>query len=176
MAYFKKPYTPPKQVATAPPPPPSAPPTKITAQEIEAAPAKAAQQEADKALQELAAAQEVLRQQQAAYQAQLAEESRIKAEAAAGLRATEEKARIAGRKSLAVSSRLRSQSQMEAVQVQQAQQRTALQAQQLQRAQKAAGATVGQPGRSRTRVSTGLSIGGYGGSAAARISPTGLNI
>lgn len=125
---------------------------------------------------ELAAAEETLRQQQAAYQAQLAEESRIKAEAAAELKATEERARIAGKRSAATSSRVRSQAQMEAAQTQQAQQATALQMQQAQRAERSVGATVGQPGRSRTRVSTGLSIGGYGGSAAARVSPTGLNI
>lgn len=125
---------------------------------------------------ELAAAEESLRQQQAAYQAQLAEESRIKTELAAELKATEEKARIAGKKSVAASGRSRSQAQLEASQLQIQQQRTAAQAQQLQREGRVAGATVGQPGRSRTRVSTGLAIGGYGGSSASRVSPTGLNI
>ena len=126
---------------------------------------------------ELAAAEETLRQQQAAYQTQLAEESRIKSELATELKATEEKARIAGKKSVAASGRSRSQAQLEASQLQIQQQRTATQGQQqLQREDRIAGATVGQPGRSRTRVSTGLAIGGYGGSSASRVSPTGLNI
>jgi len=125
---------------------------------------------------ELAAAEEALRQQQAAYQAQLAEEGRLKAQYAAELQATEAKARVAGKRSVATSARARSQAQTEAAQLQQQEQKTALQAQQLARTERAAGATVGQPGRSRTRVSTGLGIGGYGGTAAARVSPTGLNI
>jgi len=132
--------------------------------------------EAERPFRELAAAEESLRQQQAAYQAQLAEESRLKAQYAAELQATEAKARIAGKRSAATSARVRSQAQLEATQVQQQEQKTAFQAQQMQRAERTAGATVGQPGRSRTRVSTGLAIGGYGGSAASRVSPTGLNI
>ncbi len=130
----------------------------------------------ERPFRELAAAEESLRQQQAAYQAQLAEESRIKAELAAELKATEEKARIAGKKSVAASGRSRSQAQLEASQLQIQQQRTATQGQQMQREGRVAGATVGQPGRARTRVSTGLAIGGYGGSSASRVSPTGLNI
>lgn len=132
--------------------------------------------EAERPFRELAAAEESLRQQQAAYQAQLKEESRLKAQYAAELQATEAKARIAGKRSAATSARVRSQAQLEATQVQQQEQKTALQAQKMQRTERTAGATVGQPGRSRTRVSTGLAIGGYGGSAASRVSPTGLNI
>ena len=56
------------------------------------------------------------------------------------------------------------QSQRQTVQVARAQQR------------RTAGATVGQPGRTRTRVSSGLGIGGYGGTAAGRVTSTGLNI
>ncbi len=62
---------------------------------------------------------------------------------------------------------------LEQAQVQQAQGR-AVQA--LQKSQKPTGTTVGQPGRARTRVASGLGIGGYGGTRAARVSPTGLNI
>ncbi len=63
---------------------------------------------------------------------------------------------------------------LEQAQVQQAAVRTGLTAQAQQRKQP--GTTVGQPGRARTRVGSGLSIGGYGGTRAARVSPTGLNI
>lgn len=37
-------------------------------------------------------------------------------------------------------------------------------------------ATIGQPGVASTRVSSRPSIGGYGGTAAGRVNPTGLNI
>lgn len=129
--------------------------------------------EAERPFRELAAAEESLRQQTAAYQAQLKEESRLKAQYAAELQATEAKARIAGKQSAAVTGRTRSQAQLEAAQTRMQEQKTFTKAQKLTRP---TGATVGQPGRSRTRVSTGLSIGGYGGSAASRVSPTGLNI
>jgi hypothetical protein len=36
--------------------------------------------------------------------------------------------------------------------------------------------TIGQPGVSSTRISARPSIGGYGGTAAGRVNPTGLNI
>lgn len=35
---------------------------------------------------------------------------------------------------------------------------------------------IGQPGVSRTRVSSGIGIGGYGGTGAGNVNPTGLNI
>ena len=37
-------------------------------------------------------------------------------------------------------------------------------------------AEINRPGVSSTRINTGLSIGGYGGTKAGRINPTGLNI
>jgi len=132
--------------------------------------------EEQRPFRELAEAEEALRQQQAAYQTQVEEEKRLTAQYAAELKATEEKARIAGKRSVATSARARSQSQLEAVQLQQEQQKTALQAQQLIRTERTTGSSVGQPGRSRTRVSTGLGIGGYGGTAAGRVTSTGLNI
>jgi hypothetical protein len=121
--------------------------------------AEAAERQADEARQ--------------AYERQLAEQQRIKAEVSAQLAEAESKAKIAGRRSAAVSTQLRSRAMLEQAQVQQAQGR-AVQA--LQRSQKPTGTTVGQPGRSRTRVASGLGIGGYGGTRAARVSPTGLNI
>lgn len=121
--------------------------------------AEAAERQADEARQ--------------AYERQLAEQQRIKAEVSAQLSAAESKAKIAGRRSAAVSTQLRSRAMLEQAKVQQAQGR-AVQA--LQKSQKPTGATVGQPGRARTRVASGLGIGGYGGTRAARVSPTGLNI
>ena len=35
---------------------------------------------------------------------------------------------------------------------------------------------IGQPGVSRTRVSSGIGVGGYGGTGAGNVNPTGLNI
>ena len=35
---------------------------------------------------------------------------------------------------------------------------------------------IGQPGISRTRVTSGIGIGGYGGTGAGNVNPTGLNI
>ena len=35
---------------------------------------------------------------------------------------------------------------------------------------------IGQPGVSRTRVTSGIGIGGYGGTGAGNVNPTGLNI
>ena len=35
---------------------------------------------------------------------------------------------------------------------------------------------IGQPGISRTRLSSGTTVGGYGGTSAGNVSPTGLNI
>jgi hypothetical protein len=124
--------------------------------------------------QELGAAQEALRVQQEAYQRQLEEQQRVQAQAQAELTKAERQAQIAGKRSAATSSRLRSQAMIEQSQLQQAAARTgqAIQGQQ----RKQPGTTVGQPGRTRTRVASGLGIGGYGGTRAARVSPTGLNI
>jgi hypothetical protein len=35
---------------------------------------------------------------------------------------------------------------------------------------------IGQPGVSRTRLTSGTTVGGYGGTSAGNVSPTGLNI
>ena len=35
---------------------------------------------------------------------------------------------------------------------------------------------IGQPGISRTRLSSGTTVGGYGGTSAGNVNPTGLNI
>jgi len=105
----------------------------------------------------------------AAVEAARAEASKAQEAAAAAAK----EAQIAGKQSTAVAARVRSQSMLEQAQIQQAQIRAG---QALQKQRRTSGATVGQPGRARTRVSSGLGIGGYGGTRAARVSPTGLNI
>ena len=123
---------------------------------------------------EAEAAEQRAREAQSAYERQLAEQARIKGEVQAELAKAERQAQIAGKRSAAVSAQLRSRSMLEQAQVQQAAVRTGEAAQAQQRKQP--GTTVGQPGRARTRVASGLGIGGYGGTRAARVSPTGLNI
>lgn len=121
---------------------------------------------------ELEAAEQQLLERKRALEAQIGEETRIKAEAQAELTAAEGKAQAALKRSAAVSTSLRSKAMLEQASLQQAQTRSALAIQQRRRA----GATVGQPGRARTSVASGLGIGGYGGTRAARVSPTGLNV
>ena len=59
----------------------------------------------------------------------------------------------------------------------QAQQASALAIQApVQSVQQAKKTQIGQPGVSRTRVSSGIGIGGYGGTSAGNVNPTGLNI
>ena len=132
----------------------------------------AAREYEQRPFKELAAAEQQLLERKRALEAQLGEETRLKAQAQSELLAAEGKAKIAARRSTAVSANLRSKAMLEQAQTQDAQTRTALAIQQRRRA----GATVGQPGRARTRVASGLGIGGYGGTRAARVSPTGLNI
>lgn len=132
----------------------------------------AIEKEQQRPFQELGAAQEALRVQQEAYQRQLEEQQRVQAQAQAELAAAEGKAQVALKRSAAVSGSLRSKAMIEQAGLQQAQTRSALAIQQ----QRKTGATVGQPGRARTRVASGLGIGGYGGTRAARVSPTGLNV
>ena len=123
---------------------------------------------------EAEAAEQQAREAAAAYQRQLEEQQKVQSQARAEAAAAEKQAQIAGKKSAAVSGRLRSQAMLEQARVQQSQAGFVQAAQAQQRRQP--GTTVGQPGRTRTRVRSGLGIGGYGGTRAARVSPTGLNI
>jgi len=132
----------------------------------------AAREYEQRPFKELAAAEQQLLERKRALEAQLGEETRLKAQAQSELLSAEGKAKVAAKRSAAVSGSLRSKAMLEQAQTQEAQTRTALAIQQRRRA----GATVGQPGRARTRVASGLGIGGYGGTRAARVSPTGLNI
>jgi hypothetical protein len=132
----------------------------------------AAREYEQRPFKELAAAEQQLLERKRALEAQFGEETRLRAQAQSELLAAEGKARVAAKRSAAVSGSLRSKAMLEQAQAQDTQTRTALAIQQRRRA----GATVGQPGRARTRVASGLGIGGYGGTRAARVSPTGLNI
>ena len=123
---------------------------------------------------ELQQAEEALRGQQEAYQRQLQEQQRVQAQVQAEVAAAEQGARIAGKRSAATSARVRSQSMIEQSRLQQGQAGVVQAAQAQQRRQP--GATVGQPGRARTQVRSGLGIGGYGGTRAGRVTATGLNI
>jgi len=133
-----------------------------------------AKYEAERPFREAEAAERQAEESRQALERQLSEQARVKAESQAQLAEAERQARIAGRRSAATSARLRSQSQIEQAQTQQSLSQTA---QTIQAARRAGpGATVGQPRRAQTRVSSGLGIGGYGGARASRVSPTGLNI
>ena len=134
----------------------------------------AAREYEQRPFKELGQAEDALRVQQEAYQRQLEEQQRVQAQVQAEVAAAEKKAQIAGRRSAAVSGRIRSQAMLEQAKLQRGQSGVVQAAQSQQRKQP--GATVGQPGRARTRVASGLGIGGYGGTRAARVSPTGLNI
>lgn len=130
--------------------------------------------EQQRPFKELGQAEDALRVQQEAYQRQLQEQQRVQAQVQAEVAAAEKEARIAGRRSAATSARLRSQSMIEQSRLQQGQAGVVQAAQAQQRRQP--GATVGQPGRARTQVRSGLGIGGYGGTRAGRVTATGLNI
>ena len=130
--------------------------------------------EQQRPFKELGQAEDALRVQQEAYQRQLEEQQRVQAQVQAEVAAAEKEARIAGRRSAATSARLRSQSMIEQARLQQGQAGVVQAAQAQQRRQP--GATVGQPGRARTQVRSGLGIGGYGGTRAGRVTATGLNI
>jgi len=61
--------------------------------------------------------------------------------------------------------------------VEQARQTSALAMQtQVQPVQQKKKTQIGQPGVSRTRLTSGTTVGGYGGTSAGNVNPTGLNI
>lgn len=121
--------------------------------------------ESNKALQAITEQKYALAQQQK-------EEEKVKAEYQKVLTETQEQAALVKKQSQAVVNRQRAQSSLSEAQARQETQRVApAQTQQARRSQ-----NVGQPGVSRTRVSSRFGIGGYGGTAPGRVNPTGLNI
>jgi hypothetical protein len=117
-------------------------------------------------------ATEIVSQQQAALTTQIAEEAKVKAQYEQIVKETQQQAGVAKKQSQASVAQQRVQARnamaMQATSEQQQQQTT-------QRTKKTA-QNVGQPGVSRTRVSSRFGIGGYGGTAPGRVNPTGLNI
>lgn len=109
--------------------------------------------------------------QQLAVQAQLQSAEQLKQQQDIALAEVSKQANISKRMSAAAVGQQRLKS---AVAVDQAQQQINTAAAQIQT--KKAGQTVGQPGISKTKVGARLALGGYGGTTAGRINPTGLNI
>jgi hypothetical protein len=135
-----------------------------------------AQRELDRARalyeEETRRANAAIAEQQAALEAQLADEAKLKAEQDAVLAQVLKQADISKKVSAATLGQERIKSSMEVVQAQQQLKEAATQT----TTTKQAGQTVGQPGISKTRVGTRIAIGGYGGTAPGKINPTGLNI
>lgn len=114
----------------------------------------------------------VVAEQRAAMEKQSQQEELLKSQYAVLAAEATTQAGIAKKESAAVIGKQRTQSRIVQAQAQQELQRMAPQ----QKQTRQAGASVGQPGVSKTRVGTRLTLGGYGGTAAGKINPTGLNI
>lgn len=115
---------------------------------------------------------QAITEQKYALAEQAKQEAAVKAQYETVLAETQKQAGIVKKESAAAVGRQRTQSQIAQAQSQQELQRTAPRQEQTRQA----GASVGQPGVSKTRVGTRLALGGYGGTAAGKINPTGLNI
>lgn len=135
---------------------------------------KEAEEARQRPYKELEAAEAELAAYMKQYEEQVAEQGRVQAQAQKDLAAAQEQAALAKKRGGVSSAYVRQQAELTATKEAQAAS-VALKAQQKAK-EKPTGATVGQPRRSVTRVSSPLRIGGYGGSAPARVSPTGLNI
>lgn len=116
-------------------------------------------------------AAEIVSQQQAALTTQIAEEAKVKAQYEQIVKETQQQAGIAKKQSQASVAQQRVQAR-NAMAIQ----ATPEQQQQVTQRIKKTAQNVGQPGVSRTRVSSRPGIGGYGGTAPGRVNPTGLNI
>ena len=134
-----------------------------------------AQRELDRARalyeEETRRANAAIAEQKAALEAQLADEAKLKAEQDAVLAEVLKQADISKKVSAATLGQERIKASMGVAQAQQLIRETSSQTM-----TKQAGQTVGQPGISKTKVGTRIGIGGYGGTAAGKINPTGLNI
>lgn len=136
-----------------------------------------AQRELDRARalyeEESRRAEAAIAEQRLALEIQLKEQETLKAQQDAALAEVLKQADISKKVSAATLGQERIKTSMGVVQAQQ-QMREAASATQI--STKQAGQTVGQPGISKTKVGTRISIGGYGGTTAGKINPTGLNI
>jgi hypothetical protein len=132
----------------------------------------AAQQAQTDYLRESNKALQAITEQKYALAQQQKEQEKVTAEYQKALTEAQTQAAVVKKQSQAVVNRQRAQSTLSAAQARQEAQRIApTQTQQTRRSQ-----NVGQPGVSRTRVSSRAGIGGYGGTAPGRVNPTGLNI
>ena len=114
----------------------------------------------------------VIAEQQAALAEQAKQEAAIKIQYETLAAEAQQKLGVAKKESSAVFGKQRTQSRIAQTQAQQELQRMTPRQEQTRQA----GASVGQPGISKTKVGTRLALGGYGGTAAGKINPTGLNI
>ena len=134
-----------------------------------------AQRELDRARalyeEESRRAEAAISQQRLALDIQLKEQATLKAQQDAALAETLKQADISKKVSAATLGQERIKASMGVAQAQQLIRETSSQTM-----TKQAGQTVGQPGISKTKVGTRIGIGGYGGTAAGKINPTGLNI
>lgn len=112
-------------------------------------------------------------EQQRALDIQLKEQAALKAQQDAALAEALQQADISKKVSAATAARERIKTSLDTTQAQQQLRESSLA---MQGRTKQAGQTVGQPGIAKTKVATRISIGGYGGTAAGKINPTGLNI
>lgn len=115
---------------------------------------------------------QAITEQKYALAEQAKQEAAVKAQYETVAAEAQKQAGIARKESTAAIGRQRSQTQIAAAQAQQQLQQTAPQQEQTRQP----GSSVGQPGVSKTKVGTRLALGGYGGTAAGKINPTGLNI
>lgn len=118
--------------------------------------------------------QQIVSEQRAAMETQMQEQAKVTAEYQKVLEQTQQQVGLVKKQATASIAQQRSQSNLAAAQARQETQKFAS-AQQPQESRKA-GQAVGQPGVSRTRISSRIGIGGYSGTAPGRVNPTGLNI
>lgn len=115
---------------------------------------------------------QAITEQKYALAEQAKQEEAVKAQYETLAAETQKQLGIAKKESSAAIGKQRAQSRIAQTQAQQELQRMAPRQEQTRQA----GASVGQPGISKTKVGTRLALGGYGGTAAGKINPTGLNI
>lgn len=125
---------------------------------------------ANRLAQQEAAAQEAVKQQQAAMQAEGLRQQEVQNIYSQILAETKAQAEIQQRRSTAALNQQKVLSQQQKVAAATQQGSNTLTIGQQRRT------SVGQPGVSRTRLSTGTTVGGFSGTSPGRINPTGLNI
>lgn len=116
-------------------------------------------------------AEKAVSQQKAAYEAEVAGQAKVLSQYEKIFQEAQQNAAVVKKQTKASVAQQKIQNQNAAIQAA----LTQKQQQPTQRPKKTS-QNVGQPGVSRTRVSSRIGIGGYGGTAPGRVNPTGLNI